>query len=80
MCCKRRKGSYKRLYPGGAVAPDDPDDTDGNDVTDEAYTESQLNAKTKAELLEIAAELGIEGVSDSNTKAEIISAILEAQG
>lgn len=48
-------------------------------MTHEAYTESQLNAKTKAELLKIASELGIEGVSDSNTKAEIISAILEAQ-
>lgn len=34
---------------------------------------------TKAQLLELAAELGIEGVNDSNTKAEIIAAILEAQ-
>lgn len=34
---------------------------------------------TKAQLLEIADSLGIEGMTSSNTKAEIISAILEAQ-
>ena len=35
---------------------------------------------TKDELLAIAAELGIEGLSSSNTKAEIIEAIQAAQG
>lgn len=43
---------------------------------DGAYNESELNALTKAELLTLASELGVEGVSSSNLKAEIISAIL----
>lgn len=48
--------------------------------TDETvYTESQLNAMTKAELLSLCTERGITGVSDSNLKAEIIAAILENQ-
>ena len=34
---------------------------------------------TKAELLEICTELGVESVSNSNTKAEIVEAILAAQ-
>jgi hypothetical protein len=34
----------------------------------------------KAQLLELATSLGIEGLTDSNTKAEIIEAILAAQG
>lgn len=42
-----------------------------------SYTESELNALTKAELLVIADELGIEGLSMNNLKADIISAILE---
>lgn len=36
-------------------------------------------SRTKAELLSLAAELGITGMSDSNTKAQITAAILEAQ-
>lgn len=43
------------------------------------YTQEQLEEMTKAELLEICAELGIESVSNSNTKAEIVEAILVAQ-
>jgi hypothetical protein len=43
---------------------------------DGAYSESELNALTKAELLALASELGVEGVSSSNLKAEIVSAIL----
>jgi hypothetical protein len=35
---------------------------------------------TKAQLLEIAQSLDLEGLTDSNTKAEIIEAILAAQG
>ena len=36
-------------------------------------------SRTKAELLSLAAELGITGMSDSNTKAQITAAILAAQ-
>lgn len=34
---------------------------------------------TKAELLDIASALGINGVSNSNLKAEIITAVMEVQ-
>lgn len=37
-----------------------------------------VDAMTKAELLNYAAENGIEGVSDSMKKADILSAITEA--
>lgn len=43
---------------------------------DGAYSEDELNALTKAQLLALASELGVEGVSNSNLKAEIVSAIL----
>lgn len=43
------------------------DDNENNDV--------DLNSKTKEELLAYASELGVTGVSSSNTKAEIIEAI-----
>lgn len=43
---------------------------------DGSYSEEELNALTKANLLALARELGVEGVSSSNLKAEIISAIL----
>ena len=43
---------------------------------DGVYSEDELNALTKAELLVLANELGVEGVSNSNLKAEIVSAIL----
>lgn len=46
---------------------------------DTAYTYEELSAYTKAELLVIAEEKGIEGVSSSNLKDEIITAILEAE-
>ncbi|MGN0618553.1 MAG: hypothetical protein ACI4J7_05995 [Ruminiclostridium sp.] len=36
-------------------------------------------SKTKPQLLSLAAELGITGMSDSNTKAQITAAILTAQ-
>lgn len=44
--------------------------------SDGEYSEAELNAMTKAQLLSLAAELGVEGVSTSNLKAEIVSAIL----
>ena len=40
------------------------------------YSEAELNAMTKVELLDLATELGVEGVSLSMLKAEMISAIL----
>lgn len=46
----------------------------------ESQTEPEsvdLNSMTKAQLLAYAEELGIEGLSDSMTKAEIIAAIEE---
>ena len=48
------------------LASDEPD-----------YTESGLNRMTKAELLDLAQSLSVEGVSSANTKAQIIAAILE---
>lgn len=43
---------------------------------DGLYSEEELNALTKAQLLVVANELGVEGVSSKNTKAEIVTAIL----
>ena len=43
---------------------------------EKTYSEAELNALTKAELLDLANELGVEGVSLSMLKAEMISAIL----
>lgn len=42
------------------------------------YTESQLNAMTKAELLVLASELGVEGLTEKTLKADMITAILNA--
>lgn len=41
------------------------------------YTESDLSAMTKAELLDIAESVGVDGVTSRNTKAEIIAKIME---
>ncbi len=41
------------------------------------YTENQLNAKTKVELLKIAENMGIGGISSHNLKVEIIEAIMK---
>lgn len=71
------------------IAPDDSDgdddetetvslaDADAND--DGEYSEEELTALTKAQLLELAETLSVGGVSSSSTKAEIIAAILTAQ-
>lgn len=45
----------------------------------ESYTQEELEAMLKADLLTLAESLGVTGVSNSNTKAEIIEAILAAQ-
>lgn len=50
---------------------------DAND--DGVYSETELKALTKAQLLELAESLGVDGVSSSSTKAQIIAAILAAQ-
>ena len=43
---------------------------------DGTYSEEELNTLTKAELLVVANELGVEGVSSKTTKADIVTAIL----
>ena len=43
---------------------------------DGSYSEEELNALTKAQLLTLASELGVEGVSSSMLKADIVTAIL----
>lgn len=47
---------------------------------DGELSEEELNALTKAELLDLANDLGVAGVSSRNTKAVIIDAILTARG
>lgn len=42
------------------------------------YTYDELSLYTKAELLQIAEQNGIEGLSSSMLKADIINTILEA--
>lgn len=43
------------------------------------YSEEELTALTKAQLLALCETLNVEGVSSSNTKSQIIAAILAAQ-
>ena len=50
---------------------------DAND--DGVYSEEELTALTKAQLLQLAETLSVEGVTSSKTKAQIIAAILAAQ-
>lgn len=69
------------------IGPDDGEDDETETVTlaeadaneDGEYSEEELRALTKAQLLELAETLNVEGLTSSNTKAEIIAAILEAQ-
>ena len=71
--------------PSDPVVPSDDDETetvtledaDAND--DGEYSEEELTALTKAQLLTLCETLNVEGVTSSNTKAQIIAAILAAQ-
>ena len=53
------------------------EDADAND--DGEYSEEELTALTKAQLLTLCETLHVDGVTSSNTKAQIIAAILAAQ-
>ena len=44
------------------------------------YTQADLEPMTKAQIAELASELGYEGVTTSLTKAQMIEAFLTAQG
>jgi hypothetical protein len=71
--------------PSDPVVPSDDDETetvtledaDAND--DGEYSEEELTALTKAQLLTLCETLNVEGVTSSNTKAQLIAAILAAQ-
>lgn len=43
------------------------------------YTQADLESMTKAQIAELASELGYEGVSTNLTKAQMIEAFLAAQ-
>ena len=43
---------------------------------DGTYTQSELEELTKAQLLELANELGVEGLTTKSLKADIVTAIL----
>lgn len=43
---------------------------------DSVYSEDELTAMTKTQLLVLADELGIEGLTMNNLKADIVAAIL----
>lgn len=50
-------------------------DADGNGI----LTEEELMALTKSQLLVLGEELGVSGLKPSQTKAQIVAAILAAQ-
>jgi hypothetical protein len=50
-------------------------DADGNGI----LTEEELMALTKSQLLALGEELGVSGLKPSQTKAQIVAAILAAQ-
>ena len=60
---------------------EEPNETEGsvNEESPVVYTVEQLNKLGKPKLLEIVSDLGIEGLSDINTKKELKDAILAAQ-
>ena len=50
-------------------------DADGNGI----LTEEELMALTKSQLLALGEELGVSGLKPSQTKSQIVAAILAAQ-
>ena len=44
------------------------------------YTQEELSEMTKAQIADLAAELGYEGVTTNLTKAQMIEAFLSQQG
>lgn len=62
--------------------PDDAGTDDPGEITFDpsVYTEEELNMMTKDRLLGIAQTMGLDGVSSSMTKAQIIEAILANSG
>lgn len=46
---------------------------------DTAYDEATLEAKTKAQLIDLASELGVEGISSKSLKSDIIASILQTE-
>jgi hypothetical protein len=61
---------------GKPTAPPPPD---GDDDGESAYTEAELNGMTKAQLTEVAEEYELE-LDDAMKKADMVAAILSAQG
>ena len=69
------------------IGPDDGEDDEAETVAlaeadaneDGEYSEEELRVLTKAQLLELAETLNVEGLTSSSTKSQIISAILAAQ-
>ena len=62
-----------------AAEPEETAQSDTDAGSQTAETVPDLTGMTKAQLLATASELGIEGVSSRNTKAEIVAAIEAAE-
>jgi len=62
-----------------AAEPENAGQPDTDAGSQNAESVPDLTGMTKAQLLAMAAELGIEGVSSRNTKAEIVAAIEAAE-
>ena len=58
-----------------AAEPEGAAQSDADTGSQNAESVPDLTGMTKAQLLATASELGIEGVSSRNTKAEIVAAI-----
>jgi len=62
------------------AAPPPSDDSDESGSGDEeGYTDAELRAMTKADLVDLGKEMGL-ALSDADKKADLIAAILEHQG
>lgn len=62
-----------------AAEPENAGKPDTDAGSQNAESVPDLTGMTKAQLLATASELGIEGVSSRNTKAEIVAAIEAAE-